>query len=150
MPHYDKDGNNMNINHGPQWSTKVQRRILREILSIWKSIMVNHDQPRLISMVTLWQRLYYGLTSHLTAMVNIVQHRIVTKIISVWKSTMVNHGQRFSNVAFFQRLSQYDNKSWSTIIQHRIMTNIMSIWKLTLVNHVYFRVYILGVIIFIP
>ncbi len=60
----------------------------------------------------------------------------------------INHGQPWSNVKLREILSQYENKSWSTMVnslgpmphsnnhgQHRIATEIVSIWKSTIVNH---------------
>ena len=48
--HCDKDYLNMKINHGQQWSTTVQCRIVKNIVSIWKSIIVNHGPTS-----PLWQ-----------------------------------------------------------------------------------------------
>ena len=41
--HCDKDCLNIEINHGQQWLTNVQCHIVRNVVSIWKSIMVNHS-----------------------------------------------------------------------------------------------------------
>ncbi len=109
---------------------------MTKIVSIWKSIMLNHNQPWWITMVTLWQWLSFGSTSHCDnhgdPWSNMVQYCIVTKVVSIWKSTMVNHcpishcdkgclymkinhGQPSSNVAFWQRLCQFENQPLSTM-----------------------------------
>jgi len=50
-------------------------------------------------------------------------------------SIILDHGQPWSNVTFWQWLSQYENQLWSTKVQHRFGTNIVSIWKSIMVNH---------------
>ena len=61
--------------------------------------------------------------------------------VALWQRLSQYENQPWSNVALWQRSSWYENQSWSIMVQCHIVTRIISIWKSTMVDHVYFRVY---------
>jgi len=118
MSHCDKDCLNMKINHGQLWSNTA-----------------------------LWQILSrYENQSWLT----MIQHCIVTEIVSRWKSTMVNHVPMTHCDKDSLDMKINHDQAWSSMVQGRVVTRIVSIWKSTMVNHVYFSVYNIFLMVYIP
>ena len=88
----------------------------------------------------LFPLVYNTLGFYNCHIVPIIICHIISKIVSIWKSIMVNqgqmlhcdndclnmkinHGQPWSNVALWQRLSTYENKSWLTMVNHGVMSH---------------------------